>query len=238
MDTIVINNLEFRWEPTASPILTIDHLKLKKNSSLFLQGPSGSGKSTLLSLLAGILVPQSGTIEMLGQSIHQLRSKERDKFRADHVGYIFQMFNLLPYLSVLENVTLPCSFSKSRFKKLGNSDKAVEKEALRLLNKLGFSDKQFLNKPVTELSLGQQQRVAACRALMGSPEILIADEPTSALDADAQENFLTLLNEECKKNEITLIFVSHDERLAQQFDQVARLRGGNITVESLKGKVL
>ena len=238
MDTVVIKNLEFRWEPSAAPILTIDYLELKKNSSLFLQGPSGSGKSTLLSLLAGILVPQSGTVEMLGQSIHQLSSKERDRFRADHVGYIFQMFNLLPYLSVLENVTLPCSFSRSRYKKLGNSDKAVEEEALRLLNKLGFSDEQFLNKPVTELSLGQQQRVAACRALMGSPEILIADEPTSALDADAQENFLTLLNEECQKNDITLIFVSHDERLAPQFDQIAKLRDGTITVQNLIDQVL
>ncbi|MEM1001528.1 MAG: ATP-binding cassette domain-containing protein, partial [Bacteroidota bacterium] len=150
---------------------------------------------------------------------------------ADHIGYIFQMFNLLPYLSVVENVTLPCSFSKHRFNKVAGNDKKVDDEAVRLLSKLGLSDSKLLSKPVTELSLGQQQRVAACRALIGSPEILIADEPTSALDADAQESFLELLSEECSNNDITLIFVSHDERLSNGFDKIARLKNGALSLE-------
>lgn len=232
MEAIVIKDLEFKWEKASAPILSIDRLELKAKSSVFLQGPSGSGKSTLLSLLSGILIPQSGSITILGQSINALSGKERDKFRADHIGYIFQMFNLLPYLSVIENVTLPCSFSKKRSEKVGSSKDDISKEAIRLLNKLGFTTDEMLNKPVTELSLGQQQRVAACRALIGGPEILIADEPTSALDADAQQDFLDLLSEECQRNDITLIFVSHDERLSKQFDTVAKLNNGTISMDS------
>jgi putative ABC transport system ATP-binding protein len=231
MDAIVIKDLDFKWDKASAPILNIDHFKVEQKSSLFLQGPSGSGKSTLLSLLSGILVPQSGSIEILGQTINQLSGKERDKFRADHIGYIFQMFNLLPYLSVIENVTLPCSFSRRRLDKIGNSKEDINKEAVRLLNKLGLSTEALLNKPVTELSLGQQQRVAACRALMGGPELLIADEPTSALDADAQESFLNLLSEECHRNGITLIFVSHDERLSGQFDRIARIKDGSLSMD-------
>jgi putative ABC transport system ATP-binding protein len=144
------------------------------------------------------------------------------------------MFNLLPYLSVVENVTLPCDFSKYRRHKIGSSKDDVQNEAMRLLDKLGFTTSEMLNKSVTELSLGQQQRVAACRALIGSPELLIADEPTSALDAAAQEDFLALLNEQCHNNDITMIFVSHDERLSGQFDQVARLKNGRVELNSTK----
>ena len=160
-----------------------------------------------------------------------MNGKERDRFRADHIGYIFQMFNLLPYLSVIENVSLPCSFSKHRYSKIGTSYADIKNEAIRLLDTLGFSSENMLNKPVTELSLGQQQRVAACRALMGGPELLIADEPTSALDADTQENFLSLIAEECYRNDTTLIFVSHDERLSGQFDAVARLQNKRLQMD-------
>jgi len=232
MTTVSIKDLNFRWNSKDTPLLAIQDLAIASGEKLFLQGASGSGKSTLLSILSGILLPQSGQIELLGKPITNLSGKERDRFRSDHIGYIFQMFNLLPYLSVIENVTLPCHFSKHRFQKVGRTQKDIDQEAVRLLDKLGLSSKELLSKPVTELSLGQQQRVAACRALIGSPELLIADEPTSALDADSQENFLELLSEECSKNAITLIFVSHDERLASQFNRVARLSGGSLTFDT------
>jgi putative ABC transport system ATP-binding protein len=232
MLTVNIKDLSFSWNTTGAPLLSIEQLTIKTGEKLFLQGASGSGKSTLLSILSGILLPQSGQIELLGTSISQINGKARDRFRADHIGYIFQMFNLLPYLNVVENVTLPCHFSKHRFQKVGKTQKDIDREAIRLLDKLGLSHKDLLSKPVTELSLGQQQRVAACRALIGSPELLIADEPTSALDADAQENFLELLSEECSKNNITLVFVSHDERLASQFDSVVRLHKGKLTFDT------
>lgn len=232
MNAVAIKNLEFKWPKSVEPVLSIDEFSLQKNSSLFLQGPSGSGKSTFLSLLSGILTPQSGSIEILGQDITKLTSKQRDLFRADHLGYIFQMFNLLPYLTVLENVTLPCYFSKTRLQRIGSSEKDVNNEALRLLDKLGLSSQDLLQKKVTELSLGQQQRVAACRALMGKPELLIADEPTSALDADAQQNFLDLLSEECSEHNISLIFVSHDQRLATEFNSVVKLENRRLVFQN------
>jgi putative ABC transport system ATP-binding protein len=228
MDAVLIKHLRFKWPDSKNALLTIDQLRLQKNSSLFLQGKSGSGKSTFLSLLAGIITPQSGSIELLENAFSDFNAKDRDMFRANHIGYIFQMFNLLPYLNVVENVMLPCFFSKQRANKIGKSEKDYADEARRLLNSVGLSDKTLLNKRPIELSLGQQQRIAACRALIGSPEILIADEPTSSLDAYAQSDFLHLLQEECSKNQITLIFVSHDDRLAQHFNQIAQLDNGNI----------
>ena len=144
-----------------------------------------------------------------------LKGSAKDKFRADHIGFIFQQFNLVPYLSVLENVTLPCHFSKSRQSKSDNLDA----QALHLLNDLGMAEDKLLNKSVTELSVGQQQRVAAARALIGNPEIIIADEPTSALDSDARETFIELLFQECQQSNSTLLFVSHDRSLAKLFDR-------------------
>lgn len=237
MNALTIKNLEFKWKTTDNPLLSIDHLHIERNKSIFLKGNSGSGKSTLLSLLAGIILPQSGHIEILGQSLSDLDSKARDKFRADHIGYIFQMFNLIPYLNVIENVTLPCYFSKLRAQKVGASETDYVNEAKRLLKRVGLSDTHILNKKVNELSLGQQQRIAACRALIGSPELIIADEPTSSLDASAQFDFLSLLTEECTANKATLIFVSHDERLASKFDQTLTLQHGTIAFDAQKNEV-
>lgn len=232
MNALSLKNLEFKWEIKDKPLLSIDHLHIENNKSIFLKGNSGSGKSTLLSLLAGIIIPQSGHIEILGESFSKLDSKSRDKFRADHIGYIFQAFNLIPYLNVIENVTLPCYFSKLRAQKVGNSEIDYINEAKRLLKRVGLSDNQILSKKVNELSIGQQQRIAACRALIGGPELIIADEPTSSLDANAQFDFLNLLTEECTANKATLIFVSHDDRLASKFDQKLTLLNGTIVFDS------
>ena len=129
------------------------------------------------------------------------------------------MFNLIPYLSLLENVTLPCRFSKKRHAKALEKEQSLENEAVRLLNQLGIHDQSLMQRKVTELSMGQQQRVATARALIGAPEIIIADEPTSALDADSREAFLKLLFSECEAADATLIFVSHDSGLQTLFDQ-------------------
>jgi putative ABC transport system ATP-binding protein len=175
----------------------------------------------LLSLLAGVTVPQAGSVAVLGQRISELGPAQRDRFRADHLGYIFQMFNLIPYLSVIDNVTLPLRFSPRRRKRL--SDPAGE--AKRLLAHLGMDE--LLDRPVTELSVGQQQRVAAARALIGSPEIVLADEPTSSLDRANSEKFVQLLFDECDRDRTTLVFVSHDHTLAQLFDRSITLRDGH-----------
>ena len=205
----------------------VEHLQINQGERVFIAGPSGGGKSTLLSLLAGVIVPQRGTVVVNGCQLNALRSAARDRFRADNLGFIYQMFNLIPYLSVVENVTLPCRFSSRRRERAAARSSGCVDEALRLLNHLGMDDPSVINKPVTELSVGQQQRVAAARALIGTPAILIADEPTSSLDADRREAFIRLLFSECDQNETTIVFVSHDMGLENSFDRTIQLRDLN-----------
>ena len=216
---VELSDLRFSWAASTPAILDIANLQIARSDRVFVTGASGSGKSTLLSLLAGIVTPQQGSVRVLGQDIGKLGGAARDRFRADHIGFVFQMFNLIPYLSVMANVILPCGFSARRRLRAIQAGGSVEAEALRLLSHLDLVDPRTLARPVTELSVGQQQRVAAARALIGSPELVIADEPTSSLDAERRAAFLGLLFEECRRNGATLIFVSHDTSLAAQFDR-------------------
>ena len=219
---INISGLCFSWD-SHDPLLEIDHVQIKRGERIFIEGPSGSGKSTLLSLIAGVVTPQKGTVAINGELISALNGADRDRFRADHIGFIYQMFNLIPYLSVVENVTLPCRFSLRRREKAAARSSSFEAEAMRLLKSLGLDGTSVIKKPANELSVGQQQRVAAARALIGAPEIIIADEPTSSLDTDYREAFIRLLFQECDPKETTVIFVSHDTTLANLFDQTIRL---------------
>jgi len=187
---------------------------IKEGSVTALVGPSGGGKSTLLGLLGGVAVPEQGAIVLLGQDITRLSARARDRFRANHIGFVFQQFNLLPWLSALDNVLLPCTFSARRKQRAGDAHAA----AARLLTHLDLAPSLW-QKPAAELSVGQQQRVAAARALIGKPEILIADEPTSALDAPRQQIFVDLLLRETVESGAALLFVSHDARLAVHFDR-------------------
>jgi putative ABC transport system ATP-binding protein len=209
--------LRFRWPGAAADCLAIDALHVAAGGTLFLHGPSGSGKSTLLALMAGVLLPRAGTLRLLGTDWAALGGARRDAFRADHVGYIFQQFNLLPYLSVLDNVLLPCRFSRRRHDRAAAQAGSAAAAARALLREVGLG-KPLLRRPAAQLSVGQQQRVAAARALIGSPELVIADEPTSALDAGLRDAFMALLQRECSAAGSTLVFVSHDERLAAAFD--------------------
>ena len=209
----------FSWKNSGRELLNLPELLVEQHDHVFLQGPSGSGKSTLLALVGGILVSESGTLKVLGTEIKSLSSSARDAFRVDHIGFIFQLFNLLPYLSIEENVMLPLSFSKIRAKRAGRTKIDQVNEAHRLLKSLALGEQLAEKSPVTELSVGQQQRVAAARALIGNPELIIADEPTSALDADLRHSFLELLFGECKKAGSTLLFVSHDSTLSELFNR-------------------
>ncbi|MBL7002552.1 MAG: ABC transporter ATP-binding protein [Gammaproteobacteria bacterium] len=219
---IQIDHLKFSWVKNTPLTLDVDHFSVQPGEHVFLKGESGSGKSTLLNLLGGVLVPNSGKITLLDQSLTNLNSTQRDVFRSNHIGFIFQMFNLLPYLSVLENVTLPLSFSNDR-KNRTLKKQNINDEAMRLLAHLNLDDPSLLSRSVSELSVGQQQRVAAARALMGTPEIIIADEPTSSLDSDHRDNFINLLTSECRQNQSTLLFVSHDQSLERHFDRTLSL---------------
>jgi putative ABC transport system ATP-binding protein len=213
---VEMRGVQFSWSYKGSDVLAIDELTVQQGERLFLKGPSGSGKSTLLNLLSGVIVPRSGSIAVLGQELSALSGARRDRFRADHVGYIFQLFNLVPYLTVIDNVLLSHRFSRRRRERV--EQKGARAEAERLIGHLGLGSELAYRK-ATELSVGQQQRVAAARALIGSPELVIADEPTSALDADTRQAFIQLLNAECQACGSTLIFVSHDSSLEPLFDR-------------------
>ncbi len=209
-----IDNLRFGWVPD------IEHLRLDAGESLFLRGPSGSGKSTLLNLVGGVMAPQGGSIRLLGQSLEKLTPARRDRLRADHIGFVFQQFNLLPYFDAIDNIIVPCGFSRRRADRAGANPRA---QACALLERLQLDPASLAGHPAAELSVGQQQRVAAARALIGDPELVVADEPTSALDADTRDSFLGLLFAECRRANAALLFVSHDRSLQTRFDRVVDL---------------
>jgi putative ABC transport system ATP-binding protein len=222
-------NLKFAYG-SGPEVLAIDQLDVGPSERLFLKGVSGSGKSTLLGLIAGILSPKNGQLTVLGEELTQMGSAQRDSFRAARLGVIFQIFNLLPYLPVGGNVTLPCRFSAARAKAAEEAG-GIDVEARRLLDRLGLDAEAVWSKRSTDLSVGQQQRVAAARALIGRPGLILADEPTSALDADTRDAFIQLLTEECDAAGAALIFVSHDGGLAQHFDKALDLSDINQAVE-------
>jgi len=211
---VELQGLRFRWPGAPRDLLAIDALVVEAGETVFLHGPSGCGKSTLLGLLAGVLRATAGRVTVNGDDWGATPAWRRDALRADSVGYVFQQFNLLPYLSVLDNVLLPCRFSPARAGRAGD----VHAAAARLLQRVEL-DRALWPRPAEALSVGQQQRVAAARALLGRPALLIADEPTSALDAAVRDDFMDLLLQQCRDSASTLVFVSHDERLAARFDE-------------------
>ncbi|MEY4631821.1 MAG: hypothetical protein RIQ81_1941 [Pseudomonadota bacterium] len=221
---IEIENLRFDYGD-GTPVLDVGSLDVAAGERIFVCGPSGCGKSTLLGLLTGILPSSPGTVRILGQDLALLRPHQRDAFRGAHMGYVFQSFNLLPYLSVAENIALPAGLSPERYERAGGSTQAHREKAAQLAGKLGIGP--LLERPVTSLSFGQQQRVAAARALFGNPEILVCDEPTSALDHLHRDRFLDVLMEVTRECGTTVIFVSHDVGIARRFDRTIELAGIN-----------
>jgi putative ABC transport system ATP-binding protein len=228
-----MTGVRFTWPGRNAFTLAVDDFSIRKGERLFLAGPSGSGKSTFLSLLAGIASPQEGAIFVLGADIARMRGAARDRFRAEHYGIIFQMFNLLPYGSVIDNVLLPLSFSKKR-RGRAEAERSTRAEAARLLETLGLERDVIESASTADLSVGQQQRVAAARALIGSPEIIVADEPTSSLDRNRQQAFLDLLFADIDAAGATLVMVSHDESLSARFNRVVSLT--DIARVSRRGK--
>ena len=215
---VELTHLRFAYRP-GQEVLAIDQLVIARRERVFLHGPSGSGKTTLLGILAGVLQASSGAVRVLGADFTTMSSGARDRFRAQHLGYVFQMFNLIPYLSVRENILLPVRLEAVRRERLNGQafPEAVRAVAAQL------DIERYLDRPIAELSVGQQQRVAAARALIGSPEIVIADEPTSALDTDRRERFLELLFSSCERAGATLVFVSHDHTLMPLFSRIVEL---------------
>lgn len=203
-----IRNLVYSYSKSASPVINVNAWQVPKRGHVFVSGASGSGKSTLLNLLTGTLQPDSGSVTLLDTDFAALSARQKDAFRAKHIGVVFQQFNLIDYLTVLENLTAAAYFAK-------NKSLDIEARARQLLNKLQLPA-SVLNQRADTLSVGQQQRVAIARALINAPHLIIVDEPTSALDADARDKFMQLLVE--ATSESAVIFVSHDKSLAQYFD--------------------
>jgi putative ABC transport system ATP-binding protein len=220
--TVSIRNLQFSYDKTShDPILEIPEWSVSAGEHVFLYGPSGSGKSTLLNLLAGVLIPTEGGIKILDQSLDLMSGRQRDTFRANHIGLVFQQFNLIPYLSALDNIRLANHFTSAPFLRKTDS------RAKELLKALGIND-ALHHQPASALSTGQQQRVAIARSLINPPELLIVDEPTSALDSQSRDAFMTLLMETVTQHNTTLIFVSHDPSLTQYFSRTVALQDINI----------
>ncbi|MEL6267798.1 MAG: ATP-binding cassette domain-containing protein, partial [Pseudomonadota bacterium] len=187
---LALDAVRFAWAGRGGApgfALEIDELRVPRGERLFLEGPSGSGKSTLLSLVCGIVAPDAGRIEVTGEAFSALPGSRRDRLRAERFGIIFQMFNLLPYASAIDNVVLPLAFAPARAARVGRGREA---EARRLMAALDLAPDAIAAPRATVLSVGQQQRVAVARALIGSPDIVVADEPTSALDAASRDAFL------------------------------------------------
>ncbi len=228
MTAVAIQQLQFSWPGNPSsdstkPILDIANFTVAKGEKLFLKGASGSGKSTLLQLIAGVLQPSKGEIAVLGQPISALSAGKRDQFRADHLGFVFQLFNLLGFLNVVDNVLLPCRFSGVRAQRALTQGTSLANAAENLLTMLGLPTNVH-QQAVSRLSVGQQQRVALARALLGAPGLIICDEPTSAIDVEHRERFMQLLLTQVEKSGAALLFVSHDPTLERFFDRTVHLR--------------
>ena len=212
MNAIDIKNVEFTYSTKPEKtILRITHWSVKQGEQMLIHGCSGSGKSTLLDLVCGISLPNTGSVCVLGEQLNKLNSRQRDKYRALHIGYIFQRFNLIEYLSAIDNIKLAHHFASK-----ANSSTLTSyiKDLLATLN----VDSDDWYRPISQLSVGQQQRVGIARALINKPQLIIADEPTSSLDQTAIEKFMSLLISICQKQGTTLLFVSHDMSLKKYFN--------------------
>lgn len=218
---IELLNVRFHYpEQPGKTVLNIPSWSLSAGEQAFVHGPSGSGKSTLLNLLSGLLKPSEGQVEILGQRLDQMTNRQRDRFRANHIGYVFQQFNLIPYLSAFDNTLLASQFSQRK------KAATLHTEIKALFSALNIAESDW-QRATSSLSIGQQQRVAIARALINKPQLLIADEPSSSLDSDNRDAFMALLMSIAADNDITLVFVSHDLSLAPAFNRVESLSNIN-----------
>ena len=221
MNTIVkIENIKKYYGEGPGMVRALDGISLviEKGSFVGIVGPSGSGKSTLFHIMGGLDYPSTGEVFIAGNNISKMKNEELTIFRRRHIGFIFQNYNLIPVLSVIENITLPLNLDK----------KPVDGTFLNgLLQFLGISKK--IHSLPGQLSGGQQQRVAIARALITKPDLILADEPTGNLDSANRSEVMRLLSEGCKKLRQTIVMITHDEKLATTAHQVIKIEDGRIT---------
>lgn len=209
-----ISSLQFRYLPQGELVVDVPALTLARGEQLLLTGGSGTGKSTLLSLIAGLMDPTAGRINLAGRNIHALKGAARDEYRGRHLGMIFQTFNLLHGFSALENVMVALMFS--------DVPRSVHRpRAEALLKHLGI---ERIDAPPHELSVGQQQRVAVARAVVTKPALVLADEPTASLDPENAVSAIELIQQVCRENGAALLCVSHDPTMKDRFARRESLR--------------
>ncbi len=220
MSAIIVDRLTKQVLDSGNAALTIlDDISfvIEEGQTVAIVGASGSGKSTLLGLLAGLDLPSSGSVTLLGQALYALNEDQRAEWRGRNLGFVFQSYQLLPQMSALENVMLPLEL---------RGERGAMQRAQTLLNQVGLEAR--LNHYPKTLSGGEQQRVALARAFAPNPKLLLADEPTGSLDAATGERIIELLFELNAKNKTTLVLVTHDEQLAKRCDHQIRLSAGKV----------
>lgn len=224
-DILKINNLGKTYGSGNNKVLALKNIDLtiKEKEFVAVMGPSGSGKSTLLNVISTIDRPSSGEVYIDGSNINKISDKKLAAFRRDKLGFIFQSFNLLDTLTVEENIALPLTISKN----INKSE--IKQRAANISNRLGI--REILHKYPYEISGGQKQRTAACRAIIGNPSLILADEPTGALDSKSAENLLDTLNFLNEKEDATIMMVTHDPLAASYSKRVIFIKDGNLAYE-------
>ena len=221
---IHLKDIQFQY-PQSDFSLKIDELQFSRGSKSAIIGPSGFGKTTMLNLIAGILLPNHGNIQINGININQLSDKERRNFRIKNIGFVFQDFRLIPYLNVLDNILIP--FRINQTLKPDSGSVALAKKIADDLNIGGL----IMNYP-EKLSHGERQRVAIARALINKPQVILADEPTGNLDPENKEHIKHLLFYAVQKYNATLITVTHDHEMLSGYDQVIDFKNFKKPLES------
>lgn len=222
---INIKNVVMKYQDNGTEIeaLKIKKLQIKDGKKVAFIGSSGCGKTTLFNLISGMIVPTEGNVEVEDMDITDLTEAERDLFRANHIGYIFQDFNLFPEFTVMQNVTLPMTFSK-RYSK-----KEINELAKDMLKKVGMEEKA--NQKVKTLSGGEKQRVAIARSIVNKPNVILADEPTGNLDYKNGVKIMELIMEIAKEENATLIVITHNNSQLDMFDEIINIEELNEAIK-------
>ena len=200
-------------------ILCIPELTIPAGETLCLHGSNGSGKTSLLRAISGLVSGLQGNIHVFSKDLLHTSHSELEHFRADRIGFVFQHYRLIPYLSAFDNIMLPCHFSERRKQLATDRSQSPAEDAFRLIRKLNLTDPSRLSKPARSYSAGQQQRFAIARALIGQPELVLVDEPASAMDARGRRAVYQLILEECRHTGATLICTTHDDLACEGFDR-------------------
>lgn len=210
----------------------VPSLEIRSGEAVLLFGENGSGKTTLFRLLAGLQRPDSGELQILGRDLNKMKGRAKDDFRGDHIGYIFQSPHIIPYLTALENILLPCGFSSRKREITDSGEVSREYEAYQLMARLKVEDPSRLRHKADQLSKGLQQRIAVARALIGNPKLILADEPASAMGSYSQRLVYELMINHARETDATLICISHNKELDPLFDRKLNMKDINISAET------